>query len=509
MGLFRKSVTALARGVGLSDYRMVAYFGGEYTDAGEAVTVEGSLGLDTVWACVRLISQVISTLPFPLYKKDAEGFGVPAVDHPLYRVLHDQPNYDMTACNFWEAMVGCLLLWGNAFAKIERGGLDNRDVMGLRPLRPDNMVPRLNADGTITYIYTWNGTTEEFPEDEILHIKGFSLDGYCGLSPIAQARQTLGSARAAERASGAIFRNGMRPSGYLKSAEYLTPEQRESAKGILEGFKGAANTGGVPLLEGGWDFTSLSIPPEDAQLLETRAFHVEQICRWFDVPPVMVGHSSTTTWGSGIEQLMLWFLQSCLRSHLKRIEQAVHKACLRPEEKGTYYAEFNIEGLLRADSAARAQLYSALAQNGIMDRNEIRGKENLPKRDGAGDLTVQSNLVPLKDLATIAEAARLKLEKPQGMNDAPPSDKTPGGVPAAPIPVEKKDALSAIDLEALISGFRDSVIEAVKSQPQQVPNNVTVPVHVVTKTKKGEVVEVHEHDEHGRIKRFSTTDIEG
>lgn len=433
MGIFTKAASWVVGGLGLRDPRLYAYFGGEETDAGERVNVDVALQLDVVWACVRLISQTIATLPLHLYRTDkADGFGRLADDHPLYYILHDQPNAAMTAVEFWEAMVGCILLWGNAYAAKTMGGPGNARIVALDPLRPDRISIRPQDDGTLLYVYTWAGQTREYQDSEILHIKGFSLDGYSGLSPIALARQSIAHARAQERSSGAIFRNGMRPSGVLTSPDYLTDKQRVDAKAMLENYRGAQATGKVPLLEGGWTFQTLSIPPDDAQLLASRAFSVETLCRWFDTPPVMVGHPGATAWGSGIEQLMLWFLTSCLRAHLKRIEQAVKKDLLTPAERLTMYAEFNFEGLMRADSAGRSALYSAYAQNGLRTRNELRALDNQPPLPGGDDLTVQAALIPVKDLGLVA---RLPRDKVVGPGAAVMPDTSSGGAlpPAKPI----------------------------------------------------------------------------
>jgi HK97 family phage portal protein len=394
MGLFTKAVTSLARGLGLTDPRLYAHFNGGPTDSGENVTVDGSLQIGTVWACVRLIAQTIATLPLQVFRTDSGGHGVIAPDHALYRLLHDRPNADMTAVEFWEAAVSHLLLWGNAYLAVRRMGAR---IAAIYPMRPDRVTVRREPDGSLTYSYTWNGQTETLRDSDVLHIKGFSLDGYLGLSPIAMARNSLGAARAAERASAAIFRNGMRPSGTLTAPGYLTPAQREDAKKILENFKGAQNNGSVPLLEGGWKFDSLSIPPNDAQMLETRAFNVEELCRWFDVPPIMIGHmEKTTSWGSGVEQIMLHFYTTCLRTHLVRIESAINTGLLTPNDQAKgVFARFNHEGLLRADSTGRASYLSTMVQNGLMTRNEARAKENLPRIEGGDDLTAQSNLAPI------------------------------------------------------------------------------------------------------------------
>jgi HK97 family phage portal protein len=411
MGLFTKAVATLARRVGLVDSRLYQFFGAGETDAGEIMSVNGAMQIDVVWACVRRIAETVATLPLHVYELDAKGNAKRADDHPLYPILHDRPNSDMTSVEFFEALVGCYLLWGNSFAAITRG--TGGRVIALYPMRPDRVSILPQNDGSLLYRYVYLGTTQTYTEDEILHIKGFSLDGLMGLSPVGQARQNLGTARAAERASSSFFKNGMRPSGYLKAPDYLTAEQREQAKELLMKFKGAAATGGTPLLEGGWEWTTLAIPPEEAQMLQTRTFHVEQICRWFDVPPVLVGHSGQTTWGSGIEQIMLGWLTLGLRSHLKRIEQAINRRLITAQDRPRLYAEFNVDALLRADSAARATQMATLAQNGLRTRNELRALDNLPPITGGDELTVQSNLLPIEKLGERSQSTPVQPSRPR------------------------------------------------------------------------------------------------
>ena len=399
MGLFRKAALTVARGLGLTDQQFVQWFGGEPSHSGESVTVDTALTLDAVWACTRLVSQTIATLPLPLYERDEQGRSRVAPQHPLYRVLHDRPNAEMTAVEFWQALFACKLLWGNGYAEIVRGA-GNR-VVALIPMRPDRVQVTRETDGSLTYRHTYQGLTQVLSEDQVLHLKGFSLDGQMGMSAIATGRHSLGMAMGAERTAGTIFKNGMRPSGVLSAPAYLTPEQRKEARGYVEKFEGARNTGRVPLREGGWKFESLTLPPDDAQLLETRGFNVEVICRWFGVLPVMIGHmDKATAWGTGLEQMNLWFLTYTLRSHLKAAEQAIWTKCLTPAEQQRFFAEFNVEGLMRADSKGRAELYRAEVTNALSTPNEIRARENKPPLPGGDQLFMQGAMLPIDKLGT-------------------------------------------------------------------------------------------------------------
>lgn len=404
MGLFRKAALTVARGLGLTDRQLFQWFGGEPAHSGERVTVDTALHLDAVWACARLVSQTIATLPLPLYERDGAGRSRVVPDHPLYRVLHDRPNAEMTAVEFWQALFACKLLWGNGFAEIVRGAGDR--VVALIPMRPDRVQITRERDGSLTYRHTYEGVTQVLAEDQVLHLKGFSLDGQVGMSAIAAGRHSIGTAMAAERAAGSIFKNGMRPSGVLTAPSYLTKDQRAEARGYVEKFEGARNTGRVPLLEGGWKFESLSLPPEDAQLLETRGFNVEVICRWFGVLPVMIGHmDKATAWGTGLEQMNLWFLTYTLRSHLKAAEQAIWTKCLSAPEQRRYFAEFNVEGLMRADSKGRAELYRTEVTNGLATPNEIRARENRPPLPGGDRLFMQGAMLPVDKLGTVRPAS--------------------------------------------------------------------------------------------------------
>jgi HK97 family phage portal protein len=267
-------------------------------------------------------------------------------------------------------------------------------------MRPDLTSQRRNSDGNLEFTFNDRGKVEILPEEKVFHIKGFGIDRDFGLSPISYARHTIGAAMGADEATSTIFKNGMWQSGFLTTERVLTAEQREQVRTMLGRFQGTRESGALLLLEAGLDFKPISMPPDDAQMLETRGFSVEEVCRWFRVPPILVGHSpdGQTMWGSGIEQIMIAFLTLSLRPYLRRTKGAIQKRLLYPEQRRKMYADFNVDGLLQADSAGRAALYSSFAQNGIYTRNELREKENQPKKPGGDLLTVQSNMVPLDGL---------------------------------------------------------------------------------------------------------------
>lgn len=392
-------LSTLLRRFGLREGRVWSAFFGTESWSGKSVTPETAMQIATFWACVRLIAQTIATLPLGLYQRRADGGRDAASGHPLYAILHDSPNGDQTAVEFWEAITAHLLVWGNAFVEIVRSG---ERIIALNILRPDLMTVYRTDTGDLRYRLADGKGVREFAEGEMFHIRGFGFGGDLGLSPVSQARQTLGAAIATDEAAARMFGNGMRPGGILtyEGANLMTPAHREQAKAaLIEPFTGSENAGKTLLLEGaaGFKWQNASMPPKDAEMLASRAFHIEEICRWFGVPPILVGHNAqgTTMWGSGVEQVMLGWLTLGLRPYLTRIEQAIKRALIAPAERATLYAEFSVEGLLRADSAGRAEMYSKLMQVGAITPNQIADRENFPRFDGGDVHLVNSTLVPL------------------------------------------------------------------------------------------------------------------
>jgi HK97 family phage portal protein len=369
-------------------------------NTGKILTPQNTLSIAAAWACIWLIADTISTLPFVLNRKKGAAFGEPATDVPLYSVMHDAPNTQMSACEFWQVMIASDMLWGNGYALKTTNVLG--DVISLDPLRPEYVVPyRQPPTGVIRYKYYSPAGTQDYSADQIFHLKDRTVDGLVGLSRIEYARNSLGIAWAADEATSDTFRNGLRSGGFVKSEKYLKQEQRTQLSESLQAFAtGNAKAGGMMVLEGGLDFSALTMNPQDVQLLASRQFAVEDICRWFGVPPVLIGHAAAgvTAWGTGIEQLMLGWLALNLRPYVRRIEQTAQRSLIAPADRLSQYLTIDTDDLMGADSTARAALYSTLSQNGIMTRNEIRAREDLPAMPGGDTLTVQSNLIPLDKL---------------------------------------------------------------------------------------------------------------
>lgn len=374
------------------------------TPSGEHVTDQSALALSGVWACVNLLAGTTASLPFMVYE-ESNGERVPARSHPLWRVLHESPNYDQTAIDFWEFISASLELWGNAYAAIRRA--DDGRIVALRPAPPSAVSVNRLPSGMLEYEWIDEGQRYRLTDPDVLHIRGFGGSPLGGLSTLSFARQSFGIAQAQDRMAGVTFKNGMAPAGAIVFPEFLSPENRKVAESVLlDRHAGAVNAGKPLILEGGISWQPLTINPEDAQMLESRQFSIEEVCRFFGVPPHMVGHTSkSTSWGTGIEQQVIGFQKFTLRRRLRRIEQAVAKQLLTPTERARGMSvQFNLEGLLRADSAGRAAFYNTMTMIGAMTINEVRALENLPPVEGGDVPRMQAQNIPITDANTLTPA---------------------------------------------------------------------------------------------------------
>ncbi|BCJ90033.1 portal protein [Terrihabitans soli] len=373
------------------------YFGGS-SWSGREVTIEGAMKLSAFWAGVRLISETMATLPGGMYERMPDGSRRPRPDHPLHELLTISPNADQTPVEFWEGQVAPVCIVGNSYA--EKQYIGDR-LVALRPLPFDTTRPFRKSDGSLHFRGVDRGKTFELPESKVFHLKGFGAGGDMGLSPVSHARNSLGGAMDTDEAAARMFGTGLRAAGFLLSPQTLSPKQRGDAqKNLIDPLSGPEGEGKIGLLEAGWKWQPTSIMAKDAEMILSRKFNVEDICRWLGIPPVLIGHAAEgqTMWGSGIEQIMIGWLTLGLRAYIKRNESAVNKRLVPVAERGRIYFEYNIDGLVRADSAGRANLMSTLVQNGLRTRNEMRALDNFPPRPDADELTVQSNLTPLKKL---------------------------------------------------------------------------------------------------------------
>ncbi|MPT00952.1 MAG: phage portal protein [Pseudomonas sp.] len=364
--------------------------------SGKHVSVDKAMQLSTVWACVRLLSESVSTLPLKLYRRLPDGSREVAKDHPLFRVLCRIPNAEMTPQRFMLLVVASICLRGNAF--VEKKMIGSR-IIALVPLLPQSMRVKRQDNGRLKYTYNENGVDRDIPEKNLMHIRGFGLDGVCGMLPVTTGREIFGSAMAIEEAAAKVFAQGMQASGILSSDAKITPQQREQLRASMQAFMGSKNAGKIMVAEAGFKYQGITMNPEAAQMLESRSFGIEEMCRWFRVPPFMVGHmDKQSSWAASVEAQNLHFLTNSLRPLLVNIEQEITRCLIGEADADDYFAEFAVEGLLRADSAGRGAWYNTALQNGWMSRNEVRRLENLPPIPGGDTYTVQSALVPLDQL---------------------------------------------------------------------------------------------------------------
>ena len=386
-GLFRSRDKPQNRTAGSS----YSFFFGN-TTSGKPVNERTALQMTAVYSCVRILSEAVAGLPLHVYRYDENGSKVKALDHPLYRLLHDEPNPEMTSFNFRETLMGHLLLYGNAYAQIIRNG--KGEVIGLYPLMPTKMTVDRDNKGQIYYLYT-RGSDDSpvddengqvyLPPEQVLHIPGLGYDGIVGYSPIAMAKNAVGMAIACEEYGAKFFANDAAPGGVLEHPGVLkNPDKvRESWNKL---FRGSANSHQIAVLEEGLKYQPIGISPEQAQFLETRKFQINEIARIFRVPPHMVGDLEKSSF-SNIEQQSLEFVKYTLEPWLMR---------------------FNVEGLLRGDYASRMNGYAVARQNGWMSANDIRELENLdriPAEEGGDLYLVNGSMTKLSDAGAFAGTA--------------------------------------------------------------------------------------------------------
>ena len=431
-GLFRSRDKPQNRTAG-SSYTF--YMGG--TTSGKAVTERSAMQMTAVYSCVRILAEAVAGLPLHVYRYNENGGKEKALDHPLYHLLHDEPNPEMSSFVFRETLMTHLLLWGNAYAQIIRNG--KGEVIALYPLMPNRMSVDRDSKGKLYYRYTttsddaptMEGTTVILSPSDVLHIPGLGFDGLVGYSPIAMAKNAIGMAIACEEFGARFFANGAAPSGVLEHPGTIRDPSRLRETWQSQ-FGGSANTGKVAILEEGMKYTPISISPEQAQFLETRKFQINEIARIFRIPPHMVGDLEKSSF-SNIEQQSLEFVKYTLDPWLIRWEQSIFRALFSSEEKKEYFVKFNVEGLLRGDYATRMNGYATARQNGWMSANDIRELENLdriPAEEGGDLYLINGNMLPLcnagafanitptsngKEITTDEEV--LEVEEPSGDGD--------------------------------------------------------------------------------------------
>ena len=418
------------------------FFGG--STSGKAVTERSAMQMTAVYSCVRILAEAVAGLPLNLYRYAEDGGKEKAIDHPLYLLLHDEPNPEMSSFVFRETLMTHLLLWGNAYAQVIRNG--KGEVIALYPLMPNKMTVDRDERGQLYYSYQRSNDEAVRSKDQtiilrptdVLHIPGLGFDGLVGYSPIAMAKNAIGMAIACEEYGAKFFANGAAPGGVLEHPGTIKDPQRvrESWQST---FGGSGNANKIAVLEEGMKYTPIGISPEQAQFLETRKFQINEIARIFRVPPHMVGDLEKSSF-SNIEQQSLEFVKYTLDPWVTRWEQSIQRTLLSQGEKARYFVKFNLEGLLRGDYQSRMNGYATARQNGWMSANDIRLLENLdriPAGEGGDLYLINGNMLPLQMAGAFAKSTStgeeeddheeiLELESEGGNGDGP------GGTDAVP-----------------------------------------------------------------------------
>jgi HK97 family phage portal protein len=396
----------------LTDSNVGKYLNALPTISGKVVNDETTMRVTTAFACVRVIAETIGAVTLAVYERKENG-NAERVDHELSNILVNKPNQDMTGMVYREAMGTNLAARGNALSVITRNA--SGSVSQLYPVPWARVRPKMDAttDWQRVYEIEDRGKLERFPADKVWHWKGFGYDGLQGLSPIGCAREAIGLAMGGEEAQARLFSNGLSASAVVSIPQFLKPEQRKQAEEILAKMhQGLQNFGKPYLLEGGMKVEEGVFAPRDAQFLELRRFQIGELCRLWRISPHMVADLERAT-NNNIEQLSSEFVMYTMSPYFRRIEEEAQQL-FKPEERARYFVRFNYESLLRADSAARASLYSILLQNGVYNRNEVRSLENRNASDAPGmnDFTVQSNMISVDDLQSVADAMRNRGSQP-------------------------------------------------------------------------------------------------
>ena len=383
------------------------YMGG--TTAGKTVTERSAMQMTAVYSCVRILAEAVAGLPLHVYRYNADGGKEKAIDHPLYLLLHDEPNPEMSSFVFRETLMTHLLLWGNAYAQIIRNG--KNQVVALYPLMPNKMSVDRDENGKLYYTY-YRGSDEALRDrqyavklqpSDVLHIPGLGFDGLVGYIPIAMAKNAIGMAIACEEYGAKFFANGAAPGGVLEHPGTIKDPARvrESWQST---FGGSGNANKIAVLEEGMKYTPIGISPDQAQFLETRKFQINEIARIFRVPPHMVGDLEKSSF-SNIEQQSLEFVKYTLDPWIVRWEQSIMRSLLLQSEKKEYFVKFNLEGLLRGDYQSRMNGYAIARQNGWMSANDIRELENqdrIPAEEGGDLYLINGNMLPMANAGAFA-----------------------------------------------------------------------------------------------------------
>jgi HK97 family phage portal protein len=421
---------------------------GRPSTSGVKVSEYTALNLAAWWAATRIIAEAVASVPLIVYRRLPGGGKERAEKHPLWRLLHDQPNPEATSIVFREALQAHVLTWGNGYAEIERDGAGR--PVALWPVEPDRVSPARDENWKLVYrVQNPTGPQSVLRPDAILHVPGLGFDGVTGYSVARLARESIGLGLATERYGSTWFGSGARPGGVIRHPAKLSEGAKKNIRdsfGALHGGLDRSHTTAV--LEEGMDFKTLSVPPEDSQFLGTREFQREEIALWFNLPPMKLWSSKTATYASS-EQFAVDFVVHTLRPWWVRWEQEFRRKLLLPSERDRIVPEHLADGLLRGDTESRTKALTMQFLNGALNLDEWRAAENRnPLPDGLG----QVHFVPVN-----IQPVEKHTEEPEPPPSPPagpapsPSGNGNGAAPAVQLP--RRSRLQAVGREV----WRDAV----------------------------------------------------
>ncbi|WP_335983397.1 phage portal protein [Acinetobacter haemolyticus] len=360
---------------------LMRIFGAEYITGGDPVTPLRAMQLATVFTCVRVLAESMGMLPCRLYRREGKK-KIPAEEHKLHDLLYVAPNDFMTAQEFWELLMVCLCLRGNFYAyKVYALG----QVVELLPIDPSTVTPKLKDDWTVEYHVSFKDGVRVLTQDEIWHVRLFTLDGLNGLNPVAYARKCFSLGLDLEAHASNLFKNGAVTSGVLETEESLTDDAFNRLKTeFTENHTGLANVYRPLILEKGLKWKPTALNFEDSQFLETRNFQKNEICGLYRVPPHLAAMMEKMTLNN-IEHMGMSFVNYSLVPYMTRIESRIKVGLIKPDERKKYYAKFNAGALLRGDLKSRYEYYGKGIQWGFLSPNDVRELEDMDPRDG-GDV---------------------------------------------------------------------------------------------------------------------------
>lgn len=363
---------------------------GSGNDSGSVVTTETAMRVTAVYACINVIAESLAQLPLTLYNRNGRK-KEPALSDNLYRLLHDAPNDFQTSFDWRLTKTALLCLKGNAYSFINRSQTSG-EILELLPMHPDKVKVTQNKDYSLNYIFTDNEHNRiPLRQDQVFRLTGLSFDGVNGISPIEKHRQTIGIALSADRHSALSLKNGSKMSGVLSHpGHFKDPDVRNRVAESWQDSTSGNNAYKTAVLEDGLTWTPISMTNKDAQYIEARKFQIEDIARIFNVPPHKIGHLEKAT-NNNIEHQGLEFVVDTMMPWFVRWEQAIARDLLGKKDSARKFAKFNVAGLLRGDSKARAEFYASGIQNLWLNPNEVREHEDMNPREG-GDKYINPNI---------------------------------------------------------------------------------------------------------------------